>query len=93
MDEIVDVIRREGESIAVVLLPGVYYITGQVFDMKRITKVAHEHGCMVSLWKHMPCLALSKHMLCQHLPCFKWKEGKVCCVVNSFVHRSAKFAF
>jgi len=52
MDEIVDVIRREGETIAVVLLPGVHYFTGQVFDMNRITKVAHEHGCMVSWWKH-----------------------------------------
>lgn len=48
MDDIIKTIEEKGDSIAVVLLPGVQYLTGQVFDMQRITQVAHSKGCMVS---------------------------------------------
>jgi len=47
MDTLCELIEKEGDSIALVFLPGVQYFTGQVFDMERITKVAHEKGCMV----------------------------------------------
>ena len=33
--------------IALVLLPGVQFLTGQVFDLKRITALAHAQGCVV----------------------------------------------
>lgn len=46
-DHILDTIRKEGHSIALVLLPGVQYYTGQLFDIAAITRVAHEHGCLV----------------------------------------------
>jgi len=40
-------IEREGAGIAVVLLPGVQYLTGQRFDVAKITAIARRHGCVV----------------------------------------------
>jgi kynureninase len=45
--EIADFLEREGESIALVLLPGVQYYTGQAFDIEAITRLAHAKGCAV----------------------------------------------
>jgi kynureninase len=45
--EIAELLEREGESIALVLLPGVQYYTGQAFDMEAITQLAHGKGCVV----------------------------------------------
>jgi kynureninase len=41
------VLEREGEKIALILLGGVNYATGQAFDLKRITQLGHDHGCIV----------------------------------------------
>jgi kynureninase len=46
-EDIEDVIRREGDSIALILLGGVQYFTGQFFDIERITAVGHAKGCKV----------------------------------------------
>ena len=46
-EDIEDLIAREGESIALIMLPGVQYYSGQVFDMKKITELGHERGCVV----------------------------------------------
>lgn len=35
------------DSLSVILLPGVQYYTGQVFEMEAITAAAHEHGIAV----------------------------------------------
>ena len=45
--DIAEVLEREGESIALVLLPGVQYYTGQAFDIEAITRLAHAKGCVV----------------------------------------------
>jgi kynureninase len=45
--EIAQVLEREGQSIALVLLPGVQYYTGQLFDIEAITRIAHANGCVV----------------------------------------------
>ncbi len=45
--DVAEVLEREGESIALVLLPGVQYYTGEAFDIEPITRLAHAKGCVV----------------------------------------------
>lgn len=42
MEDIIDKIRENRETIALVLFSGVQYYTGQFFDLELITKVGHE---------------------------------------------------
>ena len=42
-----EVLEREGESIALVLLPGVQYYTGEACEIEAITRLAHGKGCVV----------------------------------------------
>lgn len=40
-------LTEHGSRIALVMLPGVQYRTGQALDLKAITELAHQHGCTV----------------------------------------------
>lgn len=46
-EDIVDLIKKEGDSIACVMFAGVNYYTGQLFDMEAITKAGHAVGATV----------------------------------------------
>ncbi|GJE87207.1 kynureninase [Phanerochaete sordida] len=45
-EDILDVIAKQGETIALVLFSGVQYYTGQWFPMQSVTKAAKAQGCV-----------------------------------------------
>ncbi|MEO8215637.1 MAG: kynureninase [Acidobacteriota bacterium] len=47
LDDLLALIEREGHSIAMVLLPGVQYYSGQLLDLEAITSTARAQGCHV----------------------------------------------
>jgi len=46
-EDIEAVIREHGDELALVMIGGVNYYTGQFFDLKYIAKIGHEVGAMV----------------------------------------------
>ena len=47
MDAIEEAIAEHGHRVALILLPGIQYRTGQVFDLNRIVECGREAGCVV----------------------------------------------
>lgn len=47
MEDLEACLRAEGSTVALVLLPGVNYYTGQVFDMAAVTRLGQAQGCVV----------------------------------------------
>jgi kynureninase len=46
-DDAIRVIEEHGESTSVILIPGIQYYTGQLFNIPLLTKVAHSKGIIV----------------------------------------------
>jgi kynureninase len=46
-EDIEALIKREGSTVALIMLGGVNYYTGQLFEMHKITAAGHAAGCVV----------------------------------------------
>ncbi len=46
-EDLESILNEHGNSIALIMIGGVNYYTGQFFDLKRITKLGHQYGCIV----------------------------------------------
>ena len=47
IEDLDEVIQRQGQCISLVMLSGVQYYSGQAFDIEKITSIAHAAGCNV----------------------------------------------
>jgi kynureninase len=85
-------LARHGEEIALVLWPGVQFRTGQAFDVERIARAAHQHGCIAGfdLAHSIGNLPLAMHasdadfaVWCS----YKYLNGGPGAIGGCFVHR------
>ena len=46
-EDVCKIIEKEGDTVALIMLGGVNYYTGQVFNFKKITEIAHKKNIVV----------------------------------------------
>ncbi len=49
IEDLEAILEAQGDEIAMLLIGGVNYYTGQVFDLKKIAELGHAKGCMVGI--------------------------------------------
>jgi kynureninase len=90
-EDIQSLIAHEGHSIALILLGGINYATGQAFDLAAITAAGHKKGCVVAfdLAHAAGNLPLKLHdwnvdfaVWCS----YKYLNGGPGCIAGCFVH-------
>ena len=90
-EDIEATIQRVGNELALVILGGVQYYTGQVLDMARITRAAHAVGakCGWDLAHAIGNVALSLHDWSADFACwcsYKYLNGGPGAVAGAFIH-------
>lgn len=97
-EDIVEAIEREGEQLALVMLGGVNYYTGQAFDMKTITEAGHKVGAVVgfdlahaagNLELHLHDWNVDFAVWCS----YKYLNGGPGAVAGAFIHERHAEAF
>jgi kynureninase len=97
-EDVLAIIQREGKQLALALLPGVQYLTGQAFDVPVITRAARAQGCSVGwdLAHAIGNVPLSLHdwdvdfaVWCS----YKYLNGSPGAIGGAFVHGRHAHAF
>ncbi len=91
-EDFISTIKKHSKEIAVVIIGGVNYYTGQVFDMKAITAAAHEAGayCGFDLAHGVGNIELKLHDWNVDFACwcsYKYLNSGPGAVAGAFIHQ------